>query len=58
MTFSSLEREQMPQEMTKKPYDVFIIGGGITGAGTALDAASRGMRVGLAEMQDFAKRYV
>lgn len=54
MTFSSLEREQMLQEMTKKPYDVFIIGGGITGAGTALDAASRGMRVGLAEMQDFA----
>ncbi|WP_144493814.1 glycerol-3-phosphate dehydrogenase [Bacillus pumilus] len=54
MTFSSLEREQMLQEMTKKPYDVFIIGGGITGAGTALDAASRGMRVGLVEMQDFA----
>jgi tRNA U34 5-carboxymethylaminomethyl modifying enzyme MnmG/GidA len=33
--------------MTKKTYDLFIIGGGITGAGTALDAASRGMKVAL-----------
>ena len=30
MSFSSLEREQMLQDMTKKPYDVFIIGGGIS----------------------------
>jgi glycerol-3-phosphate dehydrogenase len=38
----------------KKPFDLLIIGGGITGAGIALDAASRGMRVALIEMQDFA----
>src|SRR5690606_1795287 len=34
--------------------DVLVIGGGITGAGIALDAASRGMSVALIEMQDFA----
>ncbi len=39
--FSSLERDRMLTDMTKKTYDLFIIGGGITGAGTALDAASR-----------------
>ncbi len=52
--FSSLERDHMLKDMTKKTYDLFIIGGGITGAGTALDAASRGMKVALSEMQDFA----
>ncbi len=34
--------------------DVLVIGGGITGAGVALDAASRGYRVGLVEQADFA----
>jgi glycerol-3-phosphate dehydrogenase len=34
--------------------DVLVIGGGITGAGVALDAASRGLRVGLVEANDFA----
>ena len=33
-----------------------IIGGGITGAGIALDASQRGMKVALVEMQDFAER--
>jgi glycerol-3-phosphate dehydrogenase len=35
-------------------YDVLIIGGGITGAGAALDAATRGMTVGLIEQRDLA----
>ena len=35
-------------------YDVFIIGGGINGAGIARDAAGRGLRVGLCERADFA----
>jgi glycerol-3-phosphate dehydrogenase len=35
-------------------FDVLVIGGGITGAGTALDAASRGLRVALVEAQDLA----
>lgn len=35
-------------------YDVLVIGGGITGAGTALDAATRGLRVALVEARDYA----
>jgi glycerol-3-phosphate dehydrogenase len=35
-------------------FDVLVIGGGITGAGAALDAASRGLRVALVESQDLA----
>jgi glycerol-3-phosphate dehydrogenase len=35
-------------------FDVLVIGGGITGAGAALDAASRGLRVALVEAQDLA----
>jgi len=40
--------------MSKSPFDVLIIGGGITGAGIALDATARGLKVALIEMQDFA----
>ena len=41
--------------MLKRDYfDVIIIGGGITGAGIALDAVSRGLRVALFEKNDFA----
>ena len=37
-----------------EPIDVVVIGGGITGAGIALDAASRGLRVALVEKHDLA----
>ncbi|WP_204080474.1 glycerol-3-phosphate dehydrogenase/oxidase [Mycobacterium riyadhense] len=37
-----------------EPLDVIVIGGGITGVGIALDAASRGLRVALAEKHDLA----
>ena len=37
------------------PFDVVVIGGGITGAGVALDAASRGYSVALVERGDFAQ---
>jgi glycerol-3-phosphate dehydrogenase len=40
--------------MAGQTFDLLIIGGGITGAGIALDAASRGLRTALVEMQDFA----
>jgi glycerol-3-phosphate dehydrogenase len=36
------------------PLDLLVVGGGITGAGIALDAASRGLKVGLVERFDFA----
>src|SRR4030081_2068396 len=35
-------------------FDLVVIGGGITGAGVALDAASRGLRTALVERDDFA----
>ena len=37
-----------------EPFDILIIGGGATGAGAALDAATRGLRVALVEGEDFA----
>lgn len=40
---------------TTKPWDMLIIGGGATGVGTAIDAASRGYRVLLLEQSDFGK---
>ena len=40
--------------MSNSSFDVLIIGGGITGAGIALDATARGLKVALIEMQDFA----
>ena len=52
--FSAQNRAQALAEMQSSPIDVLVIGGGITGAGIALDAASRGMKVALVEMQDFA----
>ena len=42
------------ERMRAEVFDVAIIGGGITGAGTALDAVSRGLSVALIEKRDFA----
>ena len=52
--FSSLNRQQLVDTLTNEKHDVLIIGGGITGAGIALDAVTRGMKAALVEMQDFA----
>ena len=38
----------------EEPYDLLVIGGGATGTGIALDAASRGLKVALVERDDFA----
>lgn len=43
----------MLEDMIKKIYDLFIIGGGIIGVGMVFDAVLRGMKVVLSEMQDF-----
>ena len=48
------ERDEAIRKLTAGPLDVLVIGGGITGAGAALDAASRGLRVGLVEARDLA----
>ena len=52
--FGMLYRSAALKKMQTTPLDVLIIGGGITGVGIALDAASRGLRVGLVEKSDFA----
>ena len=52
--WSAATRRQALEEMASRSLDVLVIGGGITGAGTALDAAARGYRVGLIERADFA----
>ncbi|WP_165731367.1 glycerol-3-phosphate dehydrogenase/oxidase [Polaribacter sp. 20A6] len=52
--FSYLNRETITKDLQSTEFDVLIIGGGITGAGIALDAASRGMKVALIEKNDFA----
>lgn len=40
--------------MEERPLDLFVVGGGINGAGIACDAAGRALKVGLCEMNDFA----
>ncbi|MCJ7843524.1 glycerol-3-phosphate dehydrogenase/oxidase [Lederbergia sp. NSJ-179] len=52
--FSGLKRIDVFREMEQKEYDLLIIGGGITGAGIALDAITRGLKVALVERNDFA----
>ncbi len=53
--FSSQTRAESFQKLSEDEFDLLIIGGGITGAGAARDAASRGMKVALIEAQDFAQ---
>jgi glycerol-3-phosphate dehydrogenase len=53
-SLSSLHRAQTLQQLQEDPFDLVVIGGGITGAGIALDASSRGLKVALIEKNDFA----
>ncbi|MBA4393519.1 MAG: glycerol-3-phosphate dehydrogenase [Desulfobacca sp.] len=53
-SFAATNREWFLRKMTSQKFEVLIIGGGITGAGVALDAASRGLSVALVEKDDFA----
>lgn len=54
MSLASLNRRKVFKQFKEKEYDLLIIGGGITGAGIALDAANRGIKVALVEKNDFA----
>lgn len=54
---SALNAEQRRQHlnaMTDLEFDLVVVGGGITGAGVALDATTRGLRVALMEQRDYA----
>lgn len=55
MEFSKKTRELSIKKMQDRTLDLLIIGGGITGAGVALQAAASGLETGLIEMQDFAE---
>jgi len=48
------ERELAWQRLGSETFDLVVIGGGVVGAGTALDAATRGLRVALVEARDLA----
>jgi glycerol-3-phosphate dehydrogenase len=54
---ASLNGEQRAKawaQLSDRQFDVLVIGGGVTGCGTALDAATRGLSVALVEARDFA----
>ena len=48
------DRADALQQLSIRAFDVLVIGGGITGAGIALDAATRGLSVALVDARDFA----
>jgi glycerol-3-phosphate dehydrogenase len=57
MFSSSLDTEQRDEALVslgKDQFDILVIGGGVTGVGAALDAASRGLKVALVEASDIA----
>jgi glycerol-3-phosphate dehydrogenase len=48
------QRAQAWAELAEGRFEVLVVGGGVTGAGVALDAATRGLRTALVEARDFA----
>ncbi|MBN2217532.1 MAG: glycerol-3-phosphate dehydrogenase/oxidase [Pirellulales bacterium] len=50
----NLARQATLGNLSERPLDLLVIGGGIVGSGVARDAAMRGLRVGLVEQYDFA----
>ncbi len=56
MTGRPMRRKDiLPRLKTEGPFDMLVIGGGATGCGVALDAASRGLKVALVEKNDFSE---
>jgi len=54
VALSPAAREEALQAMADTELDILVIGGGVVGTGSALDAATRGLSVGLVEARDFA----
>ena len=52
--FSVSDRSEHIEKLSNSEFDLLVIGGGITGAGIALDAAQRGLKVALLEKKDYA----
>lgn len=53
MAFSAKTRQAEIEQLKKEQFDLLVVGGGITGAGVAIQAAAAGMKTALVEMQDF-----
>ena len=54
MALSSSHRQSIVEKLKNNHFDLLVIGGGITGAGIALDASARGLKTALVEKSDFA----
>lgn len=54
VALSPVARTSALARMAQEELDVLIVGGGVVGAGAALDAAARGLKVGIVEMRDWA----
>ncbi|MEU7817149.1 glycerol-3-phosphate dehydrogenase/oxidase [Pseudonocardia sp. NPDC049154] len=54
VALSPAARTRALEDMAREELDVLVVGGGVVGSGAALDAATRGLRVGLVEARDFA----
>lgn len=54
MALSFFARPERIKRLQSEHYDLLVIGGGVTGAGIALDAASRGLKTALLEKNDFS----
>ena len=54
LSLASVQRQHNLSLLESEPIDVLVIGGGVTGAGVALDAVTRGYKVALVEKADFA----
>src|SRR6266487_250076 len=50
----AFDRAEAIGRLATEQFDVLVVGGGITGAGVAVDAATRGLRTALVERGDFA----
>ncbi|KRL00482.1 type 1 glycerol-3-phosphate oxidase [Liquorilactobacillus capillatus] len=55
MTFSGETRSKNVKRLQNENIDLLVLGGGITGAGVAVQATAAGIKTGLIEMQDFAE---
>ena len=54
MSATAFDRERALSRLGSESFDLLVVGGGITGAGVALDSAARGLRTALVERRDFA----